>query len=223
MLPECGLGWVWISASVALRGWKESGDGNKYVRFRLVCSYSQLISSDKGPLLALTSLILIAGAILLIFLTLLGGAVDHNPTNRFYFLQADTSGIAGAGPLTRWTFWNACGVDNGRNSCPKVHPAYPLDPARNFDGPDDGIPQQFIEYDVHIPPHEGLLTVNSNRKRYYYLTRFMFPFVLIGLFFAVCSLFLGVLALCSRIGSFLSSALCSVALLFQSLTVSLMT
>ena len=60
-------------------------------------------------------------------------------------------------------------------------------------------------------------------KKYYYLTRFMFAFVLIGLFFAVCSLFLGLLALCSRIGSFLSSALCSVALFFQTLTTSLMT
>lgn len=51
----------------------------------------------------------------------------------------------------------------------------------------------------------------------------MFAFVLIGLFFAVCTLFLGLLALCSRIGSFLSSGLCSVALFFQTLTAALMT
>ncbi|MCJ1263333.1 hypothetical protein MMC22_003203 [Lobaria immixta] len=158
------------------------------------------------PLFALASLVLIAGAILLTFLTLLGGASDESPTNRFYFLQADTSGIAGAASLTRWTFWNACSVVNGRNDCPKVHPAYPFDPPRNFDGPDDGIPPQFI-----------------GGHKYYYLTRFMFAFILIGLFFAVCSLFLGLLALCSRIGSFLSSALCSVALFFQAITASLMT
>ena len=63
----------------------------------------------------------------------------------------------------------------------------------------------------------------SRTHKYYYLTRFMFAFVLIGLFFAVCALFLGLLALCSRIGSYLSSALCSVALFFQTLTTTLMT
>ena len=84
---------------------------------------------EKGPLFALTSLILIAGACLLIFLVLLGGAVDHNPTNQIFFLQADTSGIPGAQPLSRWTFWNICSVSaTGRNICPKVHPAFPLDP-----------------------------------------------------------------------------------------------
>lgn len=98
----------------------------------------------KGPILALVSLVLIAGAILLILLTLLGGAIDKNPTNQFYFLEADTSGIAGAAPLTRWTFWNACSVLNGRNSCPKAHPAYPLDPPRNFGGSTKGIPPPFI-------------------------------------------------------------------------------
>lgn len=64
---------------------------------------------------------------------------------------------------------------------------------------------------------------HSRTHKYYYLTRFMFAFVLIGLFFAVCALFLGLLALCSRIGSFLSSALCLVALFFQTLTAALMT
>lgn len=51
----------------------------------------------------------------------------------------------------------------------------------------------------------------------------MFAFVLMGLFFAICSLFLGALALCSRIGSFLSSTLCFVAFFFQSLSAALMT
>lgn len=51
----------------------------------------------------------------------------------------------------------------------------------------------------------------------------MFAFVIIGLFFAVSALFLGLVALCSRIGSFLSSATCSVALFFQTVTTALMT
>jgi hypothetical protein len=99
-------------------------------------------------MIALTSLILLAGAILLIFLTLLGGAVDRNPTNQFYFLEAETDAIPGARPLTRWTFWNACGVTpNGRNDCPKARPAYPFDLTRNFRDAGDELPQPFIEYD----------------------------------------------------------------------------
>ncbi|KAA6408343.1 MAG: Actin cortical patch Sur7 [Lasallia pustulata] len=160
------------------------------------------------PTLALASLVLIAGACLLIFFTLLAGAVDHNPTNRIYFLQAATSKIPGAPALSRWTFWNTCSVNSaGRNVCGKVHPAYPLDPpsGRNF-GTTNGVPSQFV-----------------GTRQYFYLTRFMFPFVLIALFFAILSLFLGLFALCSRIGSFLSSMLCSLALFFQSLTAALMT
>ncbi|MCJ1226129.1 hypothetical protein MMC12_002778 [Toensbergia leucococca] len=160
------------------------------------------------PWIALTSLVLIAGACLLIFLVLLAGAVDGNPVNQIYFLQADTSAIPGAAPLSRWTFWNICSVTtNGRNMCGKVHPAFPLDPPsdRNFDTT-KGVDAAFI-----------------GTRKYFYLTRFMFAFVLISLFFAVCSLFLGLFALCSRIGSFLSSALCAVALFFQTLTASLMT
>lgn len=138
-------------------------------------------------------------------LTLLGGGVDHNPTDQFYFIEVATKGIPGAAPLTRWTFWSACSVVDGRNSCPHVHAAYPFDPQSNFDGT-TGVPPQFL-----------------GTNQYYYMTRFMFAFVLIGLFFAVCSLLLGLVALFSRIGSFLSSAMCSVALFFQTITAALMT
>lgn len=138
-------------------------------------------------------------------LTILGGSVQKNPTNQFYYLQADTSNIPGAAQLTRWTTWNACGVTNGRNLCPGVHPAYAFDPPRNF-GTTQGVPPQFI-----------------GTRKYYYLTRFMFAFHLIALFFSVCALFTGLLALCSRIGSFLSSFTCSIALFFQTITAALMT
>ncbi|KAL8798605.1 MAG: hypothetical protein Q9200_007738 [Gallowayella weberi] len=152
------------------------------------------------PALAFVSLVLIAGAILLILFTLLGGAVDKNPFNKFYFLEADTHDLGTAAPLSRWTFWSSCSVMDGHNACPGVKPAYPFDPRRNF----------------------GTDTIFGGAK-YYLESRFMFAFVLIGLFFAVCALFLGLLALVSRIGSFLSSATCSVALFFQTLTAALMT
>lgn len=60
-------------------------------------------------------------------------------------------------------------------------------------------------------------------SKYYYMTRFMFAFILIGGFFAVLSLILGLLATCSKIVSFLDSALVAVALFFQTIAACLMT
>jgi len=143
------------------------------------------------------------------FLILLGCATNHNPLNQFYFLEVKTTGIpTGPHPLARWTYWNLCPVGpNGRNNCGDVHPAFPLDPPshRNF-GTTRHIPKQFI-----------------GTGKYFYMTRFMFAFMLIALFFAVCSLFTGMLALCSRIGSYLSGFLGMIALFFQSINASLMT
>ncbi|KAI9733303.1 MAG: hypothetical protein M1834_003387 [Cirrosporium novae-zelandiae] len=51
----------------------------------------------------------------------------------------------------------------------------------------------------------------------------MFAFVLTAIFFAVCALFAGLLALCSRIGSYFSGFLASIALFFQTIAASLMT
>lgn len=142
------------------------------------------------------------------FLILLAGVLNHNPVNQFYFLQADTSGIPGAPAVSRWTYWNVCPVGaNGRNNCGSVHPAFPLNPpsSRNF-GTVTDVPRQFL-----------------GTSEYFYLTRFMFALMLIALFFAVCSFFAGMLALCSRIGSYLSGLLGFIALFFQTVQASLMT
>ena len=142
------------------------------------------------------------------FLILLAGAVNHNPVNQFYFLQADTSGIPGAPTTSRWTYWNVCPLGpNGRNDCGTVHPAFPLDPPStgNF-GTTTDVPSQFL-----------------GTSKYYYLTRFMFAFMLITLFFGVMSFFTGMLALCSRIGSYLSGLLVAIALFFQTLNAAVMT
>lgn len=158
------------------------------------------------PLFALISMILVAGAIVLTFFVLLAGAINDNPVNKFYFLSADTSDITGAPAESRWTFWNVCGTtSNGRNDCGKVHPAYPFNPPSNF-GTKTNVPQQFI-----------------GTKEYYYLTRFMFAFDLIYLFFAVCSLAVGLLALCTRIGSYLAGLFAMIAAFFSVLTAALMT
>merc|ERR1712169_71174 len=164
-------------------------------------------------LFSLVSLILVAGGLLLMFFILLAGAVDGSPLNKFYFLQANTGNIPGAPTIARWTYWNVCGVQNGRTVCgdqdySNVHPAFPLDPAshRTFDTTTN-VPRNFVR----------------NHGYYFYMTRFMFAFMLIALFFAVCALLTGVLALCTRIGAYLSGLLTMIALFFQLIQASLMT
>ncbi|KAI9835496.1 MAG: hypothetical protein M1838_005282 [Thelocarpon superellum] len=158
------------------------------------------------PLIAVTSLVFTAGAILLIFLVLLGGAVTGSPEDQIYFLRVDTSGIKGAPKTTDWTFWNYCDGSSGYNAdCTSVAAAYPFDPPRNFGGT-DGIPDAFIG------THE-----------FYYLSRFFFAFTLIGLFFAVLSLFLGLSAACFRIGGVFSGLATGFALFWQTAGSALMT
>jgi len=142
------------------------------------------------------------------FLVLLAGAVNSGPVNKFYFLQVDTANIPNAPALSRWTYWNLCSVNsNNRDDCGAVHPDFPLDPPsyRNF-GTTTNIPHQFL-----------------GTSKYFYMTRFMFPFMLMALFFGVFSLFTGALALCSRIGGKLSGFFAFLALFFQTINVSLMT
>ncbi|KAI9778483.1 MAG: hypothetical protein M1816_004039 [Peltula sp. TS41687] len=159
------------------------------------------------PPLALLSLFFLAGAILLMFLVLLAGTRDSNPLDQIYFLRADTSNIQGAPQMSRWTMWNVCETGpNGRNLCQNpVRAAYPLDPPREF-GTTNHIPSEFV-----------------GTHKYYYMTRFMFAFFLIALFFAVLALFTGILALFSRLGGALSGLLTSIALFFFAIVASLMT
>lgn len=147
------------------------------------------------------------------FFILLAGAIDDGPVNKFYILQADTANIPGAPRVSRWSYWNVCGVQNGRTVCgdqhySDVHPAFPLDPAshRTF-GTTVNVPRNFVKHHSY----------------YFLMTRFMFAFMLIALFFGVCALFTGILALCTRIASYLSGLLTMIAVFFQAINASLMT
>jgi hypothetical protein len=145
---------------------------------------------------------------LLQFFTILTGAVNSAPLDRFYFLEASTNGITGARNPSRWTFFAICGTDptTGHNAnCGAVVPALPFDPPRNF-GTQNGVPQQFI-----------------GTHQYYYLSRFMFAFYLIALVFGAIALLTGLLALVSRLGGYISSMTTFVALFFQMLAATLMT
>ena len=157
--------------------------------------------------MALLSFIFTAGALLLMLFLMLAGAINHAPVNKWYFLQVDTGNIPNAPSISRWTFWNICPVVDGKSHCGDVHPAFPLDPPshRNF-GTDKNIPKEFI-----------------GTSGYFLMTRFMFAFALIALFFAACAFLIGILALCTRIAARMGGFFAVLALLFQTLTCALMT
>ncbi|KZZ92683.1 actin cortical patch protein Sur7 [Ascosphaera apis ARSEF 7405] len=159
------------------------------------------------PTTATIALFFLAGANLLLLFVLLGGANNSNPLKRFYFLEADTSRIPGAPKTSRWTFWAICGKKDGHNDCHHRNAGVPLDPPgkHNFQTK-QGVPRGFI-----------------GTRHYYYITRFFFAFYLIEMFFAVCALIAGFMACCTRIGSWISSFLTLIALVFQIVTASLMT
>lgn len=113
-------------------------------------------------MLGFLGLFFIAGAILLIFLTLLGGATNTNPLNQIYFLEADTGNIPGAPAVSRWTFWQLCAVkSNGRSDCGSSYPDFPFDPPshRNFNTTVN-VPHQFIGY-VHSDLRNTSICSNS--------------------------------------------------------------
>lgn len=128
------------------------------------------------------SLILLGAGLLFQFFVILSGVSNTTPLNKTYFLQVDTAGTSAPRNPSRWTFFYVCGEQNGLNAnCGSPVPALPFDPPRNF-GSDQGVPQSFI-----------------GTHHYYYLSRFMFAFYLIALFFAALAFFTGILALCTRL------------------------
>lgn len=86
-----------------------------------------------------------------------------------------------------------------------------------------GFPRQAVGYLAHPIDWHGTNPSHTSSDKYYLETRFMFAFEFIALFFSACALVLSLLALLSRIGSFLTSGLCSVALFFQTIAAALMT
>lgn len=162
------------------------------------------------PILSLISILLLAGGIVMTFLIVLSGAHIGNPVNKVYFLQAATNGITGGNSQVhnpaRWTYLAVCGVANGLNyECGASHPAQAFAPVRNF-GTSQGVPAAFI-----------------GTTKFYYLSRFAWAFYIIALFFAVLAFFLSLLALCTRLGAYLSGLNAAIALFFQTLAAALMT
>lgn len=161
------------------------------------------------PILAIVSLILLAGGTLLQLLIVLSGGINSSPVNQIYFLQSTTDGIEDARNPTRWTYFALCGVnDNGNNAnCGSPVPALPFDPPhRNNFGTTQGVPDDFVD-----------------TSYYYYMSRFPWVFLLISLLFAAIGLTTGLLAMCTKIGAYLSGMVVIVALFFQTLAAALYT
>ncbi|KAK0251212.1 Eisosomes component [Friedmanniomyces endolithicus] len=162
------------------------------------------------PILSLAALLLLAGGIVMEFLIVLSGSHVGSPTNQVYFLQAATGGIKNGNSQyqnpARWTYLSICGVGNGLNqNCGPTHAAQSFDPPLNF-GTTTGVPASFI-----------------GTTKFYYLSRFAWAFYIVALFFAVMAFFLGFLALCTRLGAYLTGLMSILALFFQTLTAALMT
>lgn len=88
------------------------------------------------------SLILISTAVLFMFFVVLSGVKNHTPLNKVWFLQADTSHIAGARPISQWTYFYVCG--NHNQNCGSPVPALPLGYAWNAGN--SGAPPQLVGY-----------------------------------------------------------------------------
>lgn len=129
------------------------------------------------------TLLFLAGNTLLLILIILSGSMTNYPVDRFYWVQADTSGIPNAANTTRWTFWGACSITDGTTSCgDHLSPAAPISPIDNFNTKIN-VPSKFI----------------SDRDTYYYLSRFSFCFFWIALAFIGVAFLLYILTFCSRI------------------------
>lgn len=154
--------------------------------------------------------ILQAVAVLLLFFVILGGVTDDPPLNETFFISVDISsfrtGIITPSGFGQWTLWGVCGATtDGKNvNCGARHAAYPFSPFDNFGR---GVPAYFVEH----------------RPYFYFTTRFMFAFFLIAIAFAIFSVFTGLLALCSRLGSAVSSIFAMAAMIIDLIAASLMT
>lgn len=98
---------------------------------------------SKGGGLGIASLILIGGALVLMFFVVLSGVRDSTPLNRSWFLRADTSSFPGSGRAqSYWTFWKICA--NGGAQCGATIPDMPFGAA--WVGGSEGVPAGLVGY-----------------------------------------------------------------------------
>jgi hypothetical protein len=107
---------------------------------------TSLISFTGGGL-GFASLILIAGAIVLMFFVVLSGVTNTTPLNKTWFLRADTASLPGSGrAVSQWTYFYVCG--EGNQNCGAAVPALPLGYA--WVGGTQGVPANIIGYVISV-------------------------------------------------------------------------
>lgn len=160
--------------------------------------------------LGIVSLILNAGAIVLLLFVVLSGLTNTIPLRDVYFLRADTSGFAGTTrAISQWTYFFICG--EGNQECGAAVPALAFGSA--WRGDNAGVPESLVG------SHAG----GSTSTYYFYMWRFGWVFYLLALVFAVFAFFASFLAPCSRLASALSGVITFFALFWMSLAAALMT
>lgn len=167
------------------------------------------MASGLRGIMGTVSLILIAGALVLMFFVVLSGVTATTPLNKTYFLQADTSSIPGARAISQWTYFYVCG--EGNTNCGAPVPALPFGYA--WVGSTAGVPADLL----------GSHGKHTTSTHYYYLWRFGWVFYLAGVAVTVMAFFTALLAPCSRLAAGFSGAILTFALFLYSLGVSLMT
>jgi len=151
----------------------------------------------------------LGASLVLLWFVILSGLTHTSPLSETYFLRADTSGISGARSISQWTYFFICGLDN--KDCGPATPALPIGHA--WSGSPSNAPAELV----------GGYGGDTTSFMYWYLWRFGTVFYLITLFFTVVAFFSSFLACCGRLGSALTGLIAAVALLFNTVSVALMT
>lgn len=159
--------------------------------------------------LSFISILFLATSLLLLWFIILSGITNTSPLNHTYFLRADTSDITGARPVSQWTYFRICGLDN--EDCGSAKPALPFGAA--WSSNPQNAPAELV----------GKHGDDTTSRMYWYLWRFGTVMYLITLFFETIAFFTSFLACCGRLGSALTGLISGVALIFSSVAVSLMT
>ena len=163
----------------------------------------------RNAILAPVSLILMAGAIVMMIFVILAGVRNVTPLNDTFFLRADTHDITGARPVSQWSYFYICRP--GNTGCSGAWPDPPIGWA-------------WSAYARNAPASlVGDKGGHTTSSYYYYMWRFGWVFYLIGFFFAVISFFAGFLACLGRLGAALAGLVGLTSLFFTSLAAALMT
>ncbi|KAH7381837.1 putative SUR7 family protein FMP45 [Cadophora sp. MPI-SDFR-AT-0126] len=165
---------------------------------------------SKGGALGIASLVLIGGALVLMFFVVLSGVKDTTPLNKSWFLKADTSSFPGSGrAVSYWTYWKICA--NGGGDCGSTVPDLPFGAA--WVGGSQGVPAGLV----------GSHYKGTTSAYYYYMWRFGWVFYLISIVLTGFTFLLSLLAPCSRLASGLSGTFLAFSLFWFSLAAALMT